>query len=181
MTYTLSWSLSLSWYLPRPRPLSLPCWISMRQKSMTYVHARNSSAIFAGACLRPRPFLFRVEWWPSVRFDSMAYMYCAFWSQGSINHINLTILIKKFVPRDLEWQRNMEPQMAAAGTSNDSAVGSLACDEKEAKIMEWPWPYNTLQSAIVHSLWGNGTASLLEDLTKSTNTSYVIKVLVRWR
>ena len=38
--------------------------------------------------------------------DGNRVWYCWFWWKGSINPINLTTLVKKFVPRDLNWQRS---------------------------------------------------------------------------
>ena len=42
--------------------------------------------------------------------DGNGVRYCSSWS---INLLSMNILVLDFVPRDLEWQRNLGPQIAA--------------------------------------------------------------------
>ena len=50
--------------------------------------------------------------------DSNGVWYCSFLSEGSINPLKLKMLVLKFVPRDLEWQRSG----TLNGASNDGTV-----------------------------------------------------------
>ena len=49
---------------------------------------------------------------------------------GSMNPLNLTILVLDFIPKDLKWRRRRDlewqlegPRMAAGGITNVSAIG----------------------------------------------------------
>ena len=92
--------------------------------------------------------------------DSNGVWYCSFWSEGSINPLNLNILVQKFVPRDPEWQRTWDLKWrqefvvsqthvmlcaSCAGTAND---GTLCGDniQNQNSILEGLKTYLTKTS-----------------------------------
>ena len=45
-----------------------------------------------------------------------------FWSEGSINPLNLNILVQNFIPKGPQMATQQGPRMAAGGTSNGGAI-----------------------------------------------------------
>ena len=78
--------------------------------------------------------------------NSNGVRYSLFWSEGSINPLNIKILVPDFVPRYLEWRGTWDLEWRCGGTSN----GGTQC-----VAIQGPWskPLGTKSRTKIVKFW----------------------------